>query len=83
MNQNCPIVVEPPSFMSPELVQKKEHLGGPADIWALGVILYILLTGKMPFHGTFDDDLFRKIGQGKYKWPDFLLDKQKNEIEIS
>jgi serine/threonine protein kinase len=47
--------------MSPEVAQKKDHLGAPADIWALGVILFILLTGKMPFHGGFEEDLFRKI----------------------
>ena len=72
-----------PTFMSPELAQKKEHLGAPADIWALGVILYILLTGKLPFHGAFEDDLFRKIATGKYKWPDFLTDKKNQTVELS
>ena len=55
-----------PCYMSPELAQKKEHLGGPVDIWALGVILFILLSGKMPFYGGFEEDLFRKIVNGKY-----------------
>ena len=50
-----------PIYMSPEVAQKKDHLGGPADVWALGVILFILMTGKMPFHGAFEEDLFRKI----------------------
>ena len=50
-----------PIYMSPEIALKKEHLGGPADVWALGVILFILMTGKMPFHGAFEDDLYRKI----------------------
>ena len=69
--------------MSPEVAQKKDHLGGPADIWALGVVLFILLTGKMPFHGAFEEDLFRKISQCKYKWPDFLQDEKGKETEIS
>ena len=69
--------------MCPEMAQKKDHLGGAADIWALGVILYILLTGKMPFHGAFEDDLFRKISSGKYRWPDFLSDEKGKEVEIS
>ena len=72
-----------PIYMSPEIVSKKEYIGGASDIWALGVILYILLTGKMPFHGTFEDDLFRKISQCKYKWPDFLTDKNNQVVELS
>ena len=69
--------------MSPEIVTKKEYIGGTSDIWALGVILFILLTGKMPFHGAFEEDLFRKISQCKYKWPDFLTDKNNQVVELS
>ena len=78
-----PYVCGTPIYMSPEMAQKKEHLGAPADIWALGVVLYILLTGKMPFFGAFEDDLFRKIISGKYKWPDFLTDKNGKTVESS
>ena len=72
-----------PIYMSPEMAQKRDHLGGPADMWALGVILYILLTGKTPFFASFEDDLLRKIGSGKYKWPDFLTDKKGKIVESS
>ena len=58
-------------------------MGGPADIWALGVILFILLTGKMPFYGAYEDDLFRKIAQVKYKWPENLIDKKGSSVEVS
>ena len=47
--------------MSPELVAKKEYLGGPVDIWAAGVILYVMLCGSFPFKGTDDKTLFKKI----------------------
>lgn len=41
-----------PSYMSPEIVQKKEYLGAWVDVWALGVILYKLLTGEYAFGST-------------------------------
>ena len=78
-----PYLCGTPVFMSPELAQKKEYFGGPADVWALGVILYMLLTGRMPFHGAFDDDLFRKITLAKYNWPEFLTGKDGKLVEIS
>ena len=40
-----------PSYMAPEIVSKIEYSGPPADIWALGVLLYALLCGKFPFRG--------------------------------
>ena len=40
-----------PSYMAPEIVLKKEYYGCPADIWALGVLLYVLLCGVFPFKG--------------------------------
>ena len=72
-----------PIYMSPELAKKQDHFGGAADVWALGVILFILLTGKMPFHGAYEDDLFRKIQQVKYKWPTILTNEKNQLTEIS
>ena len=34
-----------PSYMSPEIVSKKEYWGSAADIWASGVLLFVMLTG--------------------------------------
>jgi serine/threonine protein kinase len=72
-----------PVYMCPDLAAKRDHLGGPSDVWALGVILFILLTGKLPFFGSFEDDITRKIISGKYKWPELLLDKQGRVVESS
>jgi len=47
--------------MDPDIAKKVPYLPRSADIWAAGVILYILLTGKLPFFGEFEADLFRKI----------------------
>ena len=41
-----------PSYMSPEIVRKKDYDGKPVDMWALGVLLYVMLTGTFPFRGV-------------------------------
>ena len=50
-----------PSYMSPEIVAKKEYSGAAADVWASGIILYVLLCGTVPFKALNEKDLFRKI----------------------
>lgn len=40
-----------PSYMAPEIVKKIEYRGPPVDIWATGVLFYVLLSGKFPFRG--------------------------------
>lgn len=58
--QRVKIFCGTPTYMAPEIVNKdqninslnqteKGHAGAPADIWALGVVLYLLLSGKFPF----------------------------------
>jgi serine/threonine protein kinase len=60
-----------PSYMSPEIVSKKEYYGGPADIWACGVLLYTLLCGTFPFKSiTTEKELFRKINRGIFSVAD-------------
>jgi len=50
-----------PSYMAPEIVSKIEYAGPPADIWALGVLLYALLCGRFPFKGQNDKELYQNI----------------------
>lgn len=47
--------------MGPEIVSKIEYAGPPADIWALGVLLYALLCGRFPFKGANDKELYSNI----------------------
>ena len=42
-----------PSYMPPEIVQKKEYLGSNADIWSCGILLYTMICGAFPFRGIF------------------------------
>ena len=59
-----------PSYMSPEIVSKKDYSGPQADAWALGVVLYVFLTGHFPFKAPSDRELYRKISKGVFSFPD-------------
>lgn len=61
-----------PAYAAPELICGKSYLGAEADLWSMGVLLYALLCGYLPF----DDDninlLYKKIQTGKYELPSWL-----------
>jgi MAP/microtubule affinity-regulating kinase len=61
-----------PSYMAPEIVGRREYLGHKADIWALGVLLFVMLAGLFPFKGVNDRELYRKIGRGVFHFPDCI-----------
>ena len=50
--------------MAPEVVRRDQY-GKPVDLWSTGVMLYVLLSGNMPFLGT-KDRLFEAITRGAY-----------------
>jgi serine/threonine protein kinase len=56
-------------YLSPEIVSLHEFYGGPADIWALGVILYTLISGSFPFKAANNKELYKKIVKGLVKLP--------------
>lgn len=58
-----------PSYMGPEIVNKTEYCGPPADIWALGVLLFTILSGCFPYRGSTDKELYEKISRAAYKLP--------------
>ncbi|XP_072154314.1 calcium/calmodulin-dependent protein kinase type II alpha chain isoform X4 [Bemisia tabaci] len=57
-----------PGYLSPEVL-KKEPYGKPVDIWACGVILYILLVGYPPFWDEDQHRLYSQIKNGAYDYP--------------
>ena len=61
-----------PSYMAPEIVSKIEYSGPPADIWALGVLLFALLCGKFPFKGQNDKELYSHICTKELVCPDHV-----------
>jgi serine/threonine protein kinase len=51
-NQRLKVFCGTPSYMAPEITRKTDYEGRPVDMWALGVLLYVMLTGTFPFRGV-------------------------------
>ncbi|KAJ1521043.1 hypothetical protein ONE63_002754 [Megalurothrips usitatus] len=61
-----------PTYAAPELVLGKKYLGHEVDVWSMGVLLYALLCGFLPFDDDKIDTLYKKILDGKYEEPSWL-----------
>lgn len=72
-DQKLPYTCGTPHYLSPELAVKRDHYGKPADMWAFGVVMFALFTGKMPFTANFEEDLHRKITSGKFTFPSGVI----------
>lgn len=61
-----------PAYAAPELVSGRSYIGSEADIWSMGVLLYALLCGFLPFDDENVAHLYKKIQKGEYEEPSWL-----------
>ncbi|KJX95764.1 carbon catabolite derepressing protein kinase Snf1 [Zymoseptoria brevis] len=61
-----------PNYAAPEVISGKLYAGPEVDVWSCGVILYVLLVGRLPFDDEYIPALFKKIAQGAYNVPSYL-----------
>ncbi|KAK5164791.1 Protein kinase [Saxophila tyrrhenica] len=61
-----------PNYAAPEVISGKLYAGPEVDVWSCGVILYVLLCGRLPFDDEYIPSLFRKIAQGNYSIPPYV-----------
>ena len=61
-----------PNYMAPEIIMRKEYVPAKVDVWALGVVLFVMLSGTFPFKGITDKDLFSSIREGLKEIPDVI-----------
>lgn len=61
-----------PCFAAPEIINGVNYDPEKIDMWSLGVTLYCMLCGRMPFDDDSKKELYKKIRSGKYHVPDFL-----------
>ena len=71
-----------PLYASPEIVQGVKYVGPEVDIWSLGVILFAMLTGTLPFEDENLKGLYAKICAGKYTCPSYLSPEAQDLIRM-
>lgn len=75
MNHNTSIrvLLGTPEFVAPEIINY-EPIGYQTDMWSIGVICYVLLSGLSPFMGECDADTFNNIMRAEYDFDDDSFD---------
>lgn len=63
-----------PSYLAPEQINREagQHIGAPADLWSMGVILYAMVAGFLPFQARSTPALFKKILNLEFTYPDYF-----------
>lgn len=61
-----------PNYAAPEVISGRLYAGPEIDIWSCGVILYVMLCGRLPFDDEYIPTLFKKINNGIYTLPSYL-----------
>jgi len=70
------------NYAAPEILSQRSTVGPEVDVWALGVLLYFMVCGWLPFRGTTDFEVFSKIKKGDYKiLPRHISEDLKDLIE--
>ncbi|KAK4654783.1 Serine/threonine-protein kinase [Podospora pseudocomata] len=67
-------------FAAPELLQAKPYTGPEVDVWSFGVVLFVLVCGKVPFDDQYMPALHQKIKKGAVDYPSWLSSECKHLI---
>ncbi|KAH8103306.1 hypothetical protein BXZ70DRAFT_716753 [Cristinia sonorae] len=68
-------------YASPEMLLAKKYLGPEVDVWSLGVILYTLLTGTLPFDDDDETVMRDKVIKGEFEDPEWLSNEARDLIK--
>lgn len=70
-----------PCYAAPEMIAGNRYKGSSIDIWSAGIVLYAMICGYLPFEDKNNNELFKKIMEGKYAVPSFVSDSCKDLIK--
>jgi serine/threonine protein kinase len=70
-----------PCYAPPEMIKEESYDGAKSDIWSSGIILYLMLCGKLPFYHEQNEIMYEKILSGKFEHPNYLSDKAKDILD--
>ncbi|KAI4379474.1 hypothetical protein MLD38_005767 [Melastoma candidum] len=58
-----------PNYIAPEVLAKQGYIGAAADVWSCGIILFVLMSGYLPFDETDLPTLYKKINDAEFSCP--------------
>ena len=61
-----------PCYSAPEMLRGNKYKPYPIDVWGIGIVLYCMVCGALPFEDTKEDDLIRKVVQCDYNCPYYI-----------
>jgi hypothetical protein len=71
-----------PNYVAPEVLTCQGYDGQKADVWSMGVILYVLLAGYLPFEESTTAALFKKIKAAEFEYPKWFSESVRNLLDL-